>query len=96
MIKNERTPQDVLDDLIQSADSFRMFCQYSSGERGDEARSKDIGELVLGLPESDREILKQITSNDVDLQRWVKDGWRFHRPKEPVKRVREKVISLKK
>ena len=102
MKKGERTTKDVMADLISQADFDAFFVVSQSGryginhsniEKQNEMFAEQVGQLVLSLPESDRELLKEMSSEDI-LSHWMVGGIRF-RPKEKSLRKRGPVSLTK-
>ncbi len=101
-MKTERSTKDVMSELIEKADVEAFFVTSRSGKYGIHPRNEEdrnrvyaeeVGKLVLGLPESDRELLKGMSSEDI-LSYWFVGGLRF-RPETESKRKRGPV-RLKK
>ena len=73
--------------------SDNSFGAHRENSRGAKVRSELVGKMVEGLPDSDRKILKELTSEEIEklffTELWVR------RPKEPTQRVRGPVILKK-
>jgi len=103
-MKGERTAKTVFDELLQQADCDRFFVDSRSGiyginPRNEEKRNKvfadQVGKLVLELPEADRELLKNMSSDDLGDFGWVTTGWFRPRPEKPITRKRGPVSLMK-
>ena len=90
-MKGERTAKTVFDEILLKADAERFFVDSRSGiyginPRDEEKRNKvfadQVGRLVLELPEADRELLKNMSSDDLEEFGWVTNGWSRPRPEK--------------
>ena len=61
----KRTPQIILNELIETAEDRHAMFTFGFSDRELERKSELVGKLVFGLSDSDREILKDITSDDI-------------------------------
>ena len=94
----ERNAEQVLRELIEKADNRYAFETLLSGRRdgsraADEKRSKLVGKLVESLSEEDRELLKGLTSANIE-KAWS-EGFRRKRPEKVNLRVRGPVTLSK-
>jgi len=85
-MKQTRTPRVVLEELIETAEDRHTMFTFGFSDRELERKSELVGKLVLGLSESDREILKDITSDDIEAIGFTNVFRK--RPQKPGGRVR--------
>lgn len=93
MVKRDKNK--VLRELVESAETRRMIDMFFRGGRFEandtEQNASLVGNLVTSLPDEDRELLKDLTADDVMA------GLQQHlRPEQPVKRQRGPVVLSKR
>lgn len=103
-MSKERTAKTIFEELIQKADIERFFVESRSGRYSfspnnhqglaDEC-AKQVGQLVMSLPEEDRELLANMTSEEIEKFGWIVNGYFRPRPEKPITRVRGPVTLSK-
>jgi hypothetical protein len=72
----ETTPKDIIEKLVEKAEGYKFLgtyrsCDYSQKTSQERYRdSQEVGQLVLRSSEHDRELLKQLTSIDMEGVRY--------------------------
>lgn len=91
---SERTPLMILEELAEKASSA-YYCDgvLSSMRRDDVYKSEQVGKLVKGLSDEDREILSELSSDEVVKTFTVL--WSRPRPEKPITRIRGPVTFSK-
>ena len=86
----ERTPLQVLQELVDIAEGRRLIDNLGGSIRGGklsgEQNAELVGKLVENLSEEDRALLAEIKSEDI--AKAFKVTWDRPRPEKPIKRVR--------
>jgi hypothetical protein len=83
----ERTAKQVIEELIEKADiKSAMRLISSSFPREDTEKYREycaerVGKLVLSLSDTDRELLKNMTSEELEKYGWFFGGYSRTRPK---------------
>ncbi len=93
MSKRTRTPRLILNELIETADELSLYDLIRGdmpSNRDDPRRlkfnSENVGKLVQKLSDSDREILGELSSEEIEKLFFT--NLRRARPKEPIHRIR--------
>ncbi|KKM22257.1 hypothetical protein LCGC14_1627150 [marine sediment metagenome] len=92
-MKKIRTPRVILNELIENADELSLYDLI----RGDMPSSMDdprrlkfnsdnVGILIQKLPDSDREVLEELSSEEIEKLFFT--NLKNPRPKEPIRRIR--------
>lgn len=91
-MKAKRTAKQIIEELVQKADVDRFFVEGRSGrytagaeEKFREYCTKEVGQLILTLPETDRELLKDLTTDELA---YIVNGYYRARPAQPQLRKR--------
>ena len=89
----KRDKKQVLSEVIESAEARHMFDTYLSSRRQPdyEFNSKQVGKLITELSDEDRELLKDLTAEDI-----LTGLKAAHRPEKPVTRKRGPVVLSKR
>ena len=86
----DRTPLHVLQELVDVANGRRLVDSIAVNSRGgklsDEQNAELVGKLVENLSEEDRELLKDVKSEEIAEA--FKATWDRPRPEKPITRVR--------
>ena len=102
-IIGERTAKHILEEVLQKADLDRFFVSSNSGpfmhghsdeaiERFNQRCADEVGKRILELPESDREIINSLSSEEFNkAMGWVTNAWSRPRPEKPITRKRSAV-----
>lgn len=102
-MRDERTAKDVIQELIDKATTLNCVWMIRSDIRGRDdpkifkENAENIGKLVQKLPESDRELIKNLTAEELISYGWYFGGYDRRRPKEKVStRIRGPVSFTKR
>lgn len=84
-----RKPIDVVNDLVSKAEEYRAISyDYRIKTADQNARNAGkVGELVLRSSESDRELLKQLTSTDANSVRYPRYDYKPYIRDDKTKKV---------
>lgn len=91
----ERSKEQILRELVEQADEkylYGMVCADNRPATVKKRNAEAVGELVLGLPQEDRDKLKDLTTEDIG-QHFA--AYRRARPQFPTHRVRGAVTHTK-
>lgn len=89
IVQVERTATVILNELIEEADEHYLFRLVDSMRRD---HSGEVGKLVQALSEADREILKELSADDIEKKF---AAYKRARPEQPTHRVRGPITLSK-
>lgn len=94
-VKTKRNKKQVLRELVNSAETRRVIDMFFRGGRFEandtEQNASLVGNLVTGLSDEDRELLKDLTAEDI-----IAGLQPDKRPEQPVTRKRGPVVLAKR
>lgn len=106
MSRAERTAETVIKELIEKASIDRYFFMEgrsahwsispSNVEKFNNQCAEEVGQYVLNLPEDDRNLLANMSSDELERFGWIVHGYYRPRPEKPVTRRRGAAISFSK